>query len=145
MFSRLFQRPKDPNPMDRGAYSRLQQVDSPPEMESETVALTESSAYDESSHPNIDGRRIDYVLVYETCKEKEDEDEETKQEAQTQEKSRRFYEKHLQKKGLILRHESIIAEKVTKRLILIFKRCINFWWSFKECIGECQRVHAWHK
>lgn len=117
MFSRLFHRPK--------AYSRLQQVkDSPPE--SETVAITESSAYDASSYPTIDGRRIDYVLVYETCKEKEDEDEETKQEAQTREKSRRFYERHLQKKGLILRHESIIAEKVTKGLVLIFKVCIIF-------------------
>lgn len=139
MFSRLFHRPKDQNPMERGAYSRLQQVDSPPEMDSETVALTESSAYDASSYPTIDGRRIDYVLVYETCKEKEDEDEETKQEAQTREKSRRFYERRLQKKGLILRHESIIAEKVTKRLGLIFKVCINFWWSFEKCIHEWQR------
>lgn len=109
--------------MERGAYSRLQQVDSRPEMDSETVALTESSAYDASSYPTIDGRRIDYVLVYETCKEKEDEDEETKQEAQTREKSRRFYERRLQKKGLILRHESIIAEKeprVERHFVLIY-------------------------
>ncbi|XP_068760659.1 anoctamin-4-like [Montipora capricornis] len=122
MFPRLFQRRKDLNTMDRGAYSKLEQNDIPMEMEAENAPTTEPFD-DKVPYPSVGGRRIDYVLVYETCKEKEDEDEETKQEAETREKSRRFFEKRLQKKGLVLRRESIIAQKeprLERHFVLVY-------------------------
>ena len=118
MLSGVFQRRKDPN-MDRGTYSELNQNDVPVELEAEDVPLTGSSA--DTAYPGEGGRRTDYVLVYETCKEKEEEDEETKKEAATLATSRKFYEKRLQKKGLVLRHESIIAEQVLQSVVLIHR------------------------
>lgn len=109
MLSRVFQRRKDPNIMDRGTYSELNQNDVPVELEAENVPLTESEA--EKTYPREGERRIDYVLVYETCKEKE-EDEDTKKKAATLARSRRSYEKRLQKKGLVLQRESVVVEKV---------------------------------
>ena len=116
MLSRVFQRRKDPS-MDRGTYSELNQNDVPVELEAENAPLTESSAG--KAYPAEGGNRIDYVLVYETCKENEEKDEETKKEAAALTKSRKFYEKRLQKKGLVLRHESILAEQVLQSVVLI--------------------------
>lgn len=98
--------------MDRGTYSELNQNDVPVQLEGENVPLTESSP--ETTYPREGGGRIDYVLVYETCQEKEEEDDETKKEAAKRARVRRFYEKRLQKKGLVLQHESVIAEKVPR-------------------------------
>lgn len=98
--------------MDRGTYSELNQNDVPVQLEGENVPLTESSP--ETTYPREGGGRIDYVLVYETCQEKEEEDDETKKEAAKRVRVRRFYEKRLQKKGLVLQHQSVIAEKVPR-------------------------------
>ena len=105
--------------MDRGAYSELNQNDVPVELEAENVPLAESSA----QYPSDRGKRIDYVLVYETCKEKEEEDEDAKEEAAKLARLRRFYEKRLQKKGLILQHERIVAEQVNVLSLLSYLCC----------------------
>ena len=107
--------------MDRGSYSELSQTDGSiqgVELEVSISPLAESPA-DESSTSNRDlERRTDYVLVYETCKEKDEKDEESKKEAEALAQSRRSFERRLQKKGLILQHETVIAEKVTFSLHL---------------------------
>ena len=113
MLSRLLQRRKDPE-MDRGAYLELSQTDTPEPVEigAETTPLTESLA-DKASISDVDhSRRIDYVLVYETCKERDEEDDEAKKKAKTLAGSRRSFERRLQKKGLSLQHDSVIAEQV---------------------------------
>ena len=120
MLSRLLRKRKDPI-MDRGSYSELSQTDGSiqgVELEVSISPLAESPA-DESSTSNRDHeRRTDYVLVYETCKEKDEKDEESKKEAEALAQSRRSFERRLQKKGLILLHETVIAEKVTFSLHL---------------------------
>lgn len=101
--------------MDRGAYSELNQTDVPEkvELEPETAPLTESSA-DKAYIGDVDhSKRIDYVLVYETCKEKDKKDDEAKKEAKALARARRSFERRLQKKGLVLQHDSVIAEKVS--------------------------------
>ena len=112
MLSRLLQR-SDPN-MDRGAYSELTQTDVPEtvELEEEKAPLTESSTDKAYIGDGDRRRRIDYVLVYETCKVKDEKDDDAKKEAKTLARSRRSFEKRLQKKGLVLQHDSVIAEKV---------------------------------
>lgn len=111
--------------MDRGSYSELSQTDGSiqgVELEVSISPLAESPA-DESSTSNRDHeRRTDYVLVYETCKEKDEKDEESKKEAEALAQSRRSFERRLQKKGLILQHETVIAEKepeVQRHFVLI--------------------------
>lgn len=113
MLSRLLQRRSDPN-MDRGAYSELTQTDVPEtvELEAEKAPLTESSADKAYIGDGDHSRRIDYVLVYEACKVKDQKDDDAKKEAKTLAQSRRSFEKRLQKKGLVLQHDSVIAEKV---------------------------------
>ena len=100
--------------MDRSAYSELSQTDVPEtiELDVEKAPLTESST-DKVYIGDFDhSRRIDYVLVYETCKEKDEKDDDAKKEAKTLARSRRSFEKRLQKKGLVLQNDSVIAEKV---------------------------------
>ena len=121
MLSRLLKRRSDPI-MDRGSYSELSQTDVPQdvELEVENAPLTESSA-DKSHISDGDQRtRIDYVLVYETCKEKDEKDDESKKEAKALARSRRSFERRLQKKGLILQRESVIAERVYHTFTYIF-------------------------
>lgn len=88
--------------MDRGAYVKLSQDDDPVEPE----------ARNPGAYPRDEGLRIDYVLVYETCKEEENEHEHKKKEAEKLENLRRSYEKGLEKKGLIIRQDSITVKKV---------------------------------
>lgn len=88
--------------MDRGAYAKLSQDDDP----------VESEARNQGASPRDEGLRIDYVLVYETCQEEEDEQEHKKKEAEKLENLRRSYEKRLEKKGLIIRQDSITVKKV---------------------------------
>ena len=113
MLSRLLRRRNDLN-MDRTAYSQLSQTDAPDTVELDvekaplTETLTDKGYISDGDH----SRRIDYVLVYETCKEKEEKDDDAKKDAKTLARSRRSFEKRLQKKGLVLQHDSVIAEKV---------------------------------
>ena len=114
MLSRLLQRRSDFN-MDRSTYSELSQTDVPDtvELDVEKVPLSESLTDTEGYISDGDhSRRIDYVLVYETCKEKEEKDDDAKKDAKTLARSRRSFERRLQKKGLVLQHDSVIAEKV---------------------------------
>jgi len=113
MLSRLLQRRSDPN-MDRSAYSELSQTDvtETVELDVEKAPLTESSTDKAYISDGDYSRRIDYVLVYETCKEKDEKDDDAKKDAKTLTRSRRSFEKRLQKKGLVLQHDSVIAEKV---------------------------------
>ena len=101
--------------MDRGAYSELNQTDVPEKVELApvTAPLTESSA-DKAYIGDVDqSKRIDYVLVYETCKEKDQKDDEAMKEAKALARARRSFERRLQKKGLVLQHDSVIAEQVS--------------------------------
>lgn len=114
MLSRLLPGRKDPNMDSRGAYSELNQTDVPEtvELEAEEAPLTEPSA-DKAYISDVDlSKRIDYVLVYETCKEKDEKDDEAKKKAKTLARSRRSFERRLQKKGLVLQHDTVIAEQV---------------------------------
>lgn len=113
MLSRLLQRRSDPN-MDRSAYSELSQTDvtETVELDVEKAPLTESSTDKAYISDGDYSRRTDYVLVYETCKEKDEKDDDAKKDAKTLTRSRRSFEKRLQKKGLVLQHDSVIAEKV---------------------------------
>lgn len=113
MLSRLLQRRSDFN-MDRSTYSELSQTDVPNtfELDVEKAPLTESLTDKAYISDGDHSRRIDYVLVYETCKEKEEKDDDAKKDAKTLARSRRSFERRLQKKGLVLQHDSVIAEKV---------------------------------
>ena len=102
--------------MDRGAYSELSQTDVLLETENEALAKS-STAKSYNISDGQDGgrdhsRRIDYALVFETCKEKDEKDDETKKEAKGLARARRSFERRLQKKGLVLQRESVIAEQV---------------------------------
>ena len=115
MLSRLLKRRSDPI-MDRGSYSELSQTDVPQgvELEVEYAPLTESSADKSHISDGDQRRRIDHVLVYETCKEKDEKDDESKKKAKALARSRRSFERRLQKKGLVLQRESVIAERVRR-------------------------------
>ncbi|KAJ7340384.1 Anoctamin-4 [Desmophyllum pertusum] len=120
----MFQRRKDP--VDRGAYSELSQTDVPLETESEALAKSSTAkSYNISDGQDGGGdhsRRIDYVLIFETCKEKDEKDDETKKEAEGLARARRSFERRLQKKGLVLQRESVIAEQdpeVERHFVLI--------------------------
>ena len=128
MLSRLVQRQSDPR-MDRSAYSELSQTDVREtfELDIEKAPLTESSTDKAYIGDGDHSKRIDYVLVYETCKEKDEKDDDAKKEAKTSARSRRSFEKRLQKKGLILQHDSVIAEKVQ-----LFQSYWDNTWDFKE-------------
>ena len=107
--------------MDRGTYTELSQNDVPVELEAKNAPLTEPSGCQEA-YPRDEGLLTDYVLVYETCKEEEEKDQETKKEAETLANLRRSYEKRLQKKGLILQRKTVTADKV----FLIIKSMFGF-------------------
>lgn len=47
-------------------------------------------------------RKIDYVLVYERCPEKEDEDDESREEAQKREGMRKAFEESIENAGLMI-------------------------------------------
>lgn len=113
MLSRLLQQRSDPN-MDRSAYSELSQTDANEtvELDAENARSTESSTDKAYLSDGDHSRRIDYVLVYETCKEKDEKDDDARKDAKTLAQSRRSFEKRLRKKGLVLQHDSVIAEKV---------------------------------
>ena len=100
--------------MDRSAYSELSQADvaETVELDVEKAPLTESSTDVAYLSDGDHSRRIDYVLVYETCKEKDEKDDDANKDAKTLARSRRSFEKRLQKKGLVLQHDSVVAEKV---------------------------------
>lgn len=97
--------------MDRGTYTKLSQNDVQVELEAKNPPLTLPSVGPEANQRD-EGLLIDYVLVYETCKEEEEKDQESKKEAEALAKLRRSYEKRLQKNGLILQHKTITADKV---------------------------------
>lgn len=108
--------------MDKGTYAKLSQNDVQVELEAKNAPLSTEPSVDKEAYPRDEGFLIDYVLVYETCKEEEEKDQETKKEAETLAKLRRSYEKRLQKKGLILQHKTITADKV----FLIIKSMFGF-------------------
>ncbi|CAH3023703.1 unnamed protein product [Porites evermanni] len=114
--------------MDRGAYAKLSQDDDPVEPE----------ARNQGAYPRDEGLRIDYVLVYETCKEEENEHEHKKKEAEKLENLRRSYEKGLEKKGLIIRQDSITVKKgpdVQRHFVLIHAT-----WEFLSRRAEKMRL-----
>ena len=102
--------------MDQGVYTEVNQTDQGKDIDTIEL-LTEAKP----SVETVDGtyltdgdqkKRIDYVLVYETCKEKEGKDEDAKNEANTLARFRRSFERRLQKKGLEVKHQRILVEKV---------------------------------
>ncbi|XP_073246444.1 anoctamin-4-like isoform X2 [Porites lutea] len=114
--------------MDRGVYAKLSQDDDPVEPE----------ARNQGAYPRDEGLRIDYVLVYETCKEEENEHEHKKKEAEKLENLRRSYEKGLEKKGLIIRQDSITVKKgpdVQRHFVLIHAT-----WEFLSRRAEKMRL-----
>lgn len=62
-------------------------------------------------------KKIDYVLVYERCEEKENKDEEAKEEANKHEEMRRAYEESLANAGLILERSECISSQVSDDLV----------------------------
>ena len=61
-------------------------------------------------------KKIDYVLVYESCEEKENKDEEAKEEAMKHEEMRKAYENSLSDAGLIVERSECISSQVSADL-----------------------------
>ena len=59
-------------------------------------------------------KRIDYVLVYETCEEKENEDEESQKKAKDLDDQRKAFESSIESEGLILDHTDVISPQVSQ-------------------------------
>lgn len=59
-------------------------------------------------------KKVDYVLVYERCEEKENEDEESKEKAQKLEGMRTAFEESLKKAGLIIERVERVSSQDTK-------------------------------
>lgn len=82
--------------------------------------------YLEDAGPN---KKIDYVLVYERCQEKENKDEEAKEKAEKLEDMRRSFEASLESAGLVIERKDhplpqvrpSLAEAVKTRLV---QKCI---------------------
>lgn len=58
--------------------------------------------YLEDAGPN---KKIDYVLVYERCQEKESEDDEAREKAEKLEDMRKSFEASLESAGLVIEHK----------------------------------------
>lgn len=58
-------------------------------------------------------KKVDYVLVYERCEEKENEDEESKEKAQKLEGMRTAFEESLKKAGLIIERVERVSSQVS--------------------------------
>ena len=57
-------------------------------------------------------KKIDYVLVYERCEEKENKDDQTKEKATKLEEMRNAFEASLESSGLIIEHQERISSQV---------------------------------
>ena len=78
---------------------------------SETELNDEEYEGDEESEIADDDEQDDNEQVVD--KEKDKKDDEAKKEAKALARARRSFERRLQKKGLVLQHDSVIAEKVS--------------------------------
>ena len=101
------------------------------------LEMVEPSFHSKDGKPKglyMDGagsKKIDYVLVYERCQEKENKDEEDKQKAEKHEGMRQAFEASLKSAGLLIEHKEHTLPQVRLTLIVYVKNNMltrNLFW-----------------
>lgn len=103
--------------MSEAPFTRLMDEEEEFEIDSFNFSTDENrDVYLSGAEPR---RRIDYVLVHETCQENEHADEESAADAERLKSLRTSFEKQLERRGLVLQRQTSLVQKVRPPVYLL--------------------------